>query len=638
MNRTLSTAAFLWALTPALAFAQAPPASDEIVVTSTRDAAGASRDTLGASVTLIDAEALETRQIRVISDVLRDVPGLAVNRAGGVGGFTQVRMRGAESNHTLVLIDGMEVSDPYVGEFDFATLIADDVARLEVLRGQQSALYGSDAIGGVIHYITASGAEAPGVRGRLEYGSFNSLDGAVRVADVAGPVDFALSAGYQTTDGEPTARGGVRDVGASNGALSGRATITLADNARVKLVGRYTATDADANDQDFNFPPGPRYGFVIDSDNHDEIQSAYGLASGEVELLDGRWAHALTVQGVDAQRDSFTGNAVSGASDGGRVKGSYVTSLRLGGAGAQHTLTGAVDLERERFRNAGPGLNPAQGQERQIDNTGLVAQYDLVIADRYGVGAAVRHDDNDSFDSATTYRVTASARFGAGTRLHAAAGSGIKNPGIFELFGFNPGSFIGNPNLKPERSEGFEAGVEQSWRDGAVRVDVTYFDNTLTDEIATNFVGPSFTATPVNLATESTQTGVEVGAQATLGAWRLDAAYTFLDAEQNGAEEVRRPPHVASLNFAWRAPADRFGAFASVRYNGEARDNNFTLSGPPVITLPAYTLVTLGGDVQLTDRVSLYARVENALDEEYEDIFTYVSPGRAAFIGVRAGF
>ncbi|MDX2234094.1 MAG: TonB-dependent receptor plug domain-containing protein, partial [Hyphomonadaceae bacterium] len=228
MSRANFTAVLVFALgAPALAFAQTGGADDEIIVTATRDPQGIARAALGGSVTTIDAETIETRQIRQISDVLRDVPGAAVNRAGGVGGFTQVRLRGGESNHTLVLIDGMEVSDPYVGEFDFATLIADEVARVEVLRGQQGALYGSDAIGGVIHYITASGAEAPGVRARAEYGSFNAWDGAVRIADVAGPVDFAFSAAYQTTDGEPTARGGSRDVGASNGALSGRVVFSL---------------------------------------------------------------------------------------------------------------------------------------------------------------------------------------------------------------------------------------------------------------------------------------------------------------------------------------------------------------------------------------------------------------------------
>jgi vitamin B12 transporter len=631
MRKIVSTAIFLSFAAPTFA-----DTSDEIIVTATRDSAGAERATLGASLTVIEPEELQTRQTRQISDVLRDVPGIAVSRSGGVGNLTQIRMRGSESNHTLVLIDGMEVSDPYTGEFDFATLIADDVARIEVLRGQQSALYGSDAIGGVVHYITASGAEASGVRGRAEYGSNNAFDGSVRVADVAGPLDYALSAGYQSTDGEPTARNGVRDVGARNAALSGRATLALAENVKLRLVGRYTDTEADVNNQDFNFPPGPTYGLVVDSNAHDEVNALYGLASLEASF--GAWSHALSAQGVDSERESFDAGALAGASEGGRVKASYVLSYDFDAGGAAHTLTGAVDGERERFRNAGPVFSPEQGLEREIDNVGVLAQWDARVGDRYGFGASIRHDDNDRFDDAVTWRVQGSARVAAGTRLHAASGSGIKNPGIFELFGFDPGNFIGNPELKPEESEGWEIGVEQTFSAGAFVLDATYFDNTLQDEIATNFVGPFFTATPVNLTTESTQKGVEVSARAVLGQWRVQGAYTWLDAEQNGVEEARRPEQVASLNVSWRSSADRYGAFLTARHNGEMLDNNFTLSGPPRVTLPAFTLLNFGGDVRLTERLDLYARVENALDEDYEEVFTYRAPGRAAFIGVRAGF
>jgi vitamin B12 transporter len=251
----------------------------------------------------------------------------------------------------------------------------------------------------------------------------------------------------------------------------------------------------------------------------------------------------------------------------------------------------------------------------------------------------LRHDDNERFDDADTYRAQASYAFDSGTRLHAAAGSGIKAPGIFELFGFDPGSFEGNPNLKPERSEGWEAGYEQTLFAGAARFDLTYFEATLQDEIFTDFVGPSFIAVPGNRDTESEQSGVEVSAEAQLGQnWTIHAAYAYLDAEENGVEEVRRPQQIASLNLSWRAPSDRFGAFLTARYNGEMLDSNFTLSGPPRVTLDAYTLLNLGGDVRLSENISLYARVENALDEEYEDVYTFRSPGRAGFVGVRANY
>ena len=195
---------------PALAAADDAAGAEEIVVTATRAGQGLPRDQLGTSVTIIRPVDLELRQTRVLSDILRDMPGIAVSRLGTVGGTTDVRIRGAEGNHTMVLIDGMEVSDPFTGAFDFATLIADEVARIEVLRGQQSALYGAEAIGGVINYITLSGAEAPGFSGRADGGSFGTYSGAARFAGVSGGFDYAVNGSYQSTDGVPTSRFGSR--------------------------------------------------------------------------------------------------------------------------------------------------------------------------------------------------------------------------------------------------------------------------------------------------------------------------------------------------------------------------------------------------------------------------------------------
>jgi vitamin B12 transporter len=623
---------------PGLARAQSSTsADDDIIVTATRAGDGASRDTLGVSATAISAEDVEIRQTRVVSDILRDVPGVSVNRSGAVGGQTQIRLRGSEGNHTLVLIDGMEVSDPYLGEFDFAALIADEVARIEVLRGQQSALYGSDAIGGVVQYFTASGAEAPGVSGRAEHGSFNSWDVSLRVADVAGPVDFALSAGYQTTDGTPTSRFGARDVGADNTALSGRFVFDIADNFRIRAIGRYAYADADTNDQDFDWL-SPTYGYVIDSDDHSENEAMYGLLSAELELLDGRWSQALSVQGADAERRAFSDGVFASGGEGTRFKASYVSSYSFGGDALRQTLTGAVDFEREGFRTTSPGTPSPYAERRHIENTGYVLQYNLVANARLGVGLAYRFDANDRFDDADSYRVQGSYRFDTGTRVHGAVASGIKNPGYSELYGFVGATYVGNPGLMPERSEGWEAGVEQSFLGDRAWIDVTYFNNTLEDEISLDCAAYPL-CSPINLASESEQEGVEVSAQALLGEqWRLFASYTYLDATQAGAEEVRRPPHIASVNVSWRALSDRFGAFASVRYNGETLDSNFTLSGPPQVELPAFTLVNIGGDIRLGETVDLYARVENALDEQYEEVYTYRSPERAYYIGLRAGF
>lgn len=621
----------------ALAAAQDVASGEEVVVTATRAGKGVPRAQLGSSVTLIQPADLDLRQVRVVSDVLRDIPGVSVSRTGAVGGLTQVRLRGAEGNHTLVLIDGMEVSDPYYGEFDFATLIADEVARVEVLRGQQSALYGSDAIGGVINYITLSGRDAPGNSARLEGGSFGSFDAAARLAGAGDRFDYAISGGYQSSDGTPTSRFGTRRVGADNAALSGRFAYEVTANLRLRAIGRYARTWAETNDQDYRWG-SPTYGFVIDSDDEYRNESYYGLVGVDLDLLDGAWTHAFTLQGVDAQRAGYSGGALDYGDRGRRLKASYVTAYHVGSDAAEHTITGALDWERETFQNRGPFLAPEQARERDTVNTGFVAQYDLLIGDHLGLGAAIRHDVNDRFQNATTYRVQGSYAFASGTRLHAAGGSGIKNPGIFELYGYDPGNFIGNPDLKAERSTGWEAGLEQALLGDRAFVDVTYFNSRLTDEIYSNYDNYPI-VTPGNRDTASEQKGVEVSVQALLGeGWRLFASYTYLHAVEDGREEVRRPPHIGSVNLGYIDPSDRFNANVTVRYNGETFDNNFTATGGPRVLLDAFTLVNLDGELRLTDTLRLYGRIENVFDADYEEVYTYRTPGRAGYLGLKARF
>lgn len=285
--------------------------------------------------------------------------------------------------------------------------------------------------------------------------------------------------------------------------------------------------------------------------------------------------------------------------------------------------------------------------ERSLTTKGAVVQYDATINDRIGLGAALRYDDNSRFDSDTTYRLQASYLFDSGTRLHAAAGSGTKNPGIFELYGYDPDTFIGNPNLKPEKSHGWEAGIEQRFLDDRARIDVTWFDSRLKDEIFTVYDTSYVFSSPANKTAESTQKGVEVSFEARLGgAWRLDASYTHLDAKEldtltgRMVEEVRRPPNIASLNIGWRGlEAQRLGLDFTVRYNGEQYDNNYTMVvATPRVQLDSYTLVNLGADYRFTDNFQFYARVENLLDETYEEVFTYRTPGRAEYAGVRFSF
>lgn len=630
------------------AVAQSNPATgatDEdgntIVVSASRSGEGTEVENVPASITALSSEDLQNRQTRIVSDILRDVPGVAVNRTGAIGGLTQVRIRGTEGNHVLVLIDGIEVASPFFGEFDFGTLIADEAARIEVLRGQQSSLYGSDAIGGVIQYITLTGRDAPGISVRAEGGSFGTFTGGARAAGYTDTLDYAVTASIYETGGFPTARDGVRDLGSTSIGASGKLTWSPTDNFTLTGVGRYSYTEADTNDSE-NDPTSPLFGLIVDSPSVGfENEAFFGLLRAELSALDGRWTNALTGQFSDTRREGFDADGFDNGNDGTRYKGSFESSLRFGTQRFINRVTVAVDYEREEFQNLTPGGFAFTGR-RSVENWGFVGQYEMELDDALFVGASIRYDENNRFDNATTYRLQAGYRLPFGLRIRGAYGTGIKNPGFFELFGFTDGRFIGNPNLGPEESEGWEAGLDYQFANDRATIGITYFDSTLDGEIFTTFPPPNFIATPANRTTESTQRGVEFFASAQpIPQIRFDLAYTYLDAEENGVTEVRRPEHVASFNTTISSTDQRFSGTLTVRYNGEQQDVTFTdptFVTTPIVTLDEYVLVNINAEYQLTDRITIFGRIENLIDEDYEEVFSFATPGRGAYGGIRASF
>jgi vitamin B12 transporter len=638
---SVSIAAIAAALSSTAAWAVDDETGGDIIVTASRSGDPEPIDNIGASATLLDAQALDQRQTRIVSDILRDVPGVAVSRTGAIGGLTQVRIRGSEANHVLVLIDGIEVSDPYQGEYDFGTLIADPDARVEVLRGQQSSLYGSDAIGGVIQYITASGRETPGIALRAEGGSFDTASTAARIGGTSGTADYALTGSYYHTGGSPTAIGGTRDVGSDSAGAGFKLNWQATGNFKLTAVGRYSYTDADTNDTDYD-PTSPTFGYLIDSPGvRTRNQAFYGLIRGQLDLLDGRWTSGLQAQIADTKRDGFAGSDRTSGDKGTRYKGSFDSTIRFGEGSVKHRVTVAVDAEREEYQNTTPDpFGFTFNGRRSTENLGLVGEYGLNIGDAFAAGASIRRDFNNRFADSTTYRAQASYRFDTGTRIHAAAGSGMKNPGFFELFGYDDGRYIGNPNLKPERSEGWEAGIEQAFGSIAT-IGATWFDNRLKDEIYTTYPAPDFVATPANRTTKSKQRGLETYLSAhPTPQVRIDAAYTWLHAREDGLEEVRRPKNIASINLSWTSKDDRFTATATARYNGQQTDLAYTDPSfiPLRVKLKDYTLVNLVAEYRLTKTLALFGRVENLFDDHYEEIFGVQTQGRGAYAGVRARF
>jgi vitamin B12 transporter len=610
-----------------------PALLDEISVTATRVADGIPVGLLGGSVTVIGPQAMRDRQVRVVSDVLRDVPGVAVSRLGAVAGQTQVRIRGSEANHVLVLIDGVKASDPFYDEFDFGTLIADDIARVEVLRGQQSSLYGSDAIGGVISYSTLSGREAPGFSARVEGGTYQSLDTAVRYGGVAGVMDYAVSGGWQRTDGYRVARSGSRSIGAENAAVAGKFDFDVSDALRIRTMLRANRTEADSPGEGYS-PGTPDFG-AVDGVGGFTSRTFIGSVRAEYDAMDGNWKSALSMQRVDAKRDGR--NVFSAFGDkGGRTLGSFASTLRFGAREAlQQLFTVAVDYEVTASRNTEGGTG-----NRDATNQGTVLEYNLRAGQSLGFGMALRHDESNRFADVTTFRTQGSYLFDGGTRLRAAAGSGVKNPSLTELYGYYLGTYVGNANLKPEKSSGWEAGIDQQLLEGRVVLGATYFRSKLENEIYSVFGGPpGFITTPANRGTLSKQRGFELAVNGKVSAsWNVAAAWTHLDARENGVAEVRRPPDTGSLNVGWSSPARTFGANLTVRYNGAMTDSNFYEFNAPDVSMDAFTLLNLGLDWNFTGNVQFYGRVENVLDEDYEEVFTYRASGRAGYAGVRLRF
>ncbi|VWX57223.1 TonB-dependent receptor plug domain-containing protein [Sphingorhabdus sp. 109] len=641
---TLLTAQLLGSaalLSGSAAFAQDSTAADDrddlIVVTGTRSGEAIAPDIHAGSLTVIDSSQIINRQVREVSEVLRDVPGVAVSV---VAGQTQLRLRGAEGNHTLFLIDGIEVSDPFFGEFDVGTLIADDSAQIEILRGQQSALYGSDAIGGVVHYRTLSGEAAPGLSARIEAGSFNSFNSAARFGGKSGAFDYVVTASMVSTDGQPNARGGTRDLGSDSAAFGFVGNLQAADNLRFGIVTRYSENSGDFNGTESD-PTTANFGQIIDSPGKGfENDGLYGLVKAELDLLDGRWTHRASAQFANSERRGYSGGSQNSGSIGKRLKGSYETTAKFTGGAIEHRVTFAADLERETYRNDDPSGFAFTG-ERSNENLGLVGLYELEAGGRASFSAAIRYDDNERFANVTTYRVQGAYLLPTGTRLQAAYGTGVKNPGFFELFGYFDGIYIGNPDLNPEKSEGWEIGVTQNFLDGRGKIGLTYFESQLEDEIYTTYLPPTFAATPANRDSLSKRDGVESWLEIDLDdSWRINGNYTYLRARENGVQEVRRPKHIGSIAIDWHLPDDKAGVTLVARYNGSQQDVAFTDPSyvPVDVRLDDYLLINLNGRVKLASNIELFGRVENLFNERYEQVFSFVSPGRSVYAGIRGQF
>lgn len=579
---------------------------------------------LTADVAVLDEEALEIRDTPYVAGQLRAVPGVAVSRSGNAGGLTQVRIRGAEANHTLVLLDGIEFSDPVTGETDFGLLSSVAIDRIEVLRGEHSALYGSDAIGGVIGIYTGSEAD---LQAEVEAGSRESLRGSLGAGTEAGGfVIGGALAGY-TTDGIDISGSGGETDASRNWAALARAGRALSEEWEVSSLASYRATYVET-DPDLDFD-----GLLENADRStDGEQWLIGAAlAGKTGPVD----HIFRLNYNRVDRTNEADGVFLDETQGERTKLSWSPSVERSDGDLTQVFSLLADYEEESYARRSTDLafgDPNQSQ--RFETAGLASEY-RVQTGGFNGNASLRQDFNgDAFEDATTWRLGASYTFATRTRLRGSLGRGVKNPTFTELYGFYPGSFTGNPDLQPETSESWEVGIDQDWQ--AASLSLTWFKADLEDEIYTAF-NPDFTSTARNRDGASRRSGLEAGFQAALGeALSLRAQATKLWSEnETGEDEVRVPDWTASLSLDWRPDPDgaRFGA--ALDLVGEQDDFNFGTFPAERVTLDAYALLSASAEWPLTERVSLTLRGENLLDQDAVDVFGYAAPGPAGFIGLK---
>jgi vitamin B12 transporter len=583
-------------------------------------------DQTASSITVITAKDLETQQRHTIPDALSTVPGLNVVQTGGPGGQTSVFTRGTNSNHTKVLIDGIDVSDPSNpnGSFDFAHLLTSDIQQIEVLRGPQSGLYGSDAIGGVISIITRKGEGPPRVTASVETGSFGTFNQTAGLSGSQENINYTLNIAHlRATDVPVTPLELLPPGRQANGNSYDNLTSSTKLGAdinefwSINSVSRYTEATLHFTG-DSGFPSTPN----AEQSTH-EIRQLFTRGETVLALFDGRIKNYFGVNySNNWSSDIAPGDPAATITTGERVKFDWraVTQLAAG-----NDLI--VGLEQQTETLDTTGLSAQNG------NKAAFVELQNQIANRFFLVTSLRDDFNDSFGEHATYRIAPAVILPVTeTKLKVSYGTGFKAPTLSQLFqSFPDFNFFANPALKPEESTGYDAGFEQPLFNERVRFGSTYFHNDITNLIMIN---DTFTSnTNIGQATtEGTENFVSV---AITDRVRVRADYTFTRAIDAGTgfELLRRPKEKWSTNVAWN-PIDPLTLSATVLHTGSFIDGNRDFSVPRLLA-PAYTVVNLAADYKINDQVKIFGRIDNLFNLHYQNPTGFLQPGFGIFGGVR---
>jgi vitamin B12 transporter len=604
-------------LLPSTAFAQDADTEiadvEEFVVTASRRPQ--SLNEIGASISVISAEKLQRGQYNFVLDALQTVPGVAINQNGGFGGQASVSIRGATSAQTVILIDGVQMNDVSSpgGAFNFGTLDTAGIERIEVLRGPQAVLYGSDAIGGVVNIITKTGGGDLSGSAFAEYGAFDTYRAGATLSGGSDKLGFNLSASGIKSDGiskADEADGNTEADGYESYTLRGRITSELSETLSLEAFGSYNDSETDTD----SFGP---------VDGPDQALSEDYLIGGRVhlDLLDGKFTNTLSAEysGIDRASVSAFGTFPG---KGRRVNLDYIGIYSVDdsitvSAGAQHENVKASSASEESF---------------SIDSVFGALDY---TEGGFNLSLGMRHDDHESYGTSWNGQARLSYLASTGTRFFANWGEGFKAPSVFQLTyicGFC-GLTEPNTNLVPETSTAWELGVEQSLFGEKGKLRIAHFNQDIDD-----LIDFSFTAGYDNLDSAKLK-GLEVGLDLAFGErTSLTANYTYTSAKDATTDErlIRRPKHqiFAALDVQ---VTEKFSTNIALTHNGAEVDSFDWLSGDPVL-VEAWTRVDFRAAFRVSDHIELYGRIDNLFDNHYQQVLGYGTPGISSFFGVRGSF
>lgn len=608
-------------LAGALSAATAAAQTQEQVVVVSASRVPQPSERIGSSITVIPASDVAARGAMDVSEALETVPGTHVARNGGIGRTAAVYLRGANSEHVIVLVNGVEVNDPlgFGRAADLAGLDVANIERIEVLRGPQSSLYGSDAMAGVINIITKRGKGEPRFSVSAEGGSYNTFREQASVSGSQGSLHYAVDASRMDTEGfsvADEADGNTENDGYGASTLSLRTGSAIGDSAEWEAFAQYVdeASDLDSS------------GMTKLGDSYSDTQdrrSLYTQGRIGLGLFDSTWLQTVKLGFASHERD-YNSDTSRSTFDATMSDVDWQNDIHCSD---NHTVTLGVAAQEETGESLSLGSSTNRFPEKSASTFGVYGEESFSIGDVLTGSAGARWDDHDTFGDKITWRIAPAYRAGESFRIKASYGTGFKAPSLYQLY-----SKYGSLELQPEESSGWDAGFEYTPAEGPVSAGITYFANDYASLIDFDYGSWTY----INKANATTR-GVEVyGAWQIVEACSVSLTYTYTEAEEDdGTPLDRRPKDRVALDLNTQ-PLKSLNLRVSTVYVGDRSDYDFTADQP--VTLNDYLLVNVSTRYAVADNMTLSGRVENLFDEQYQEVFGYGTAGLSGYAGMEYTF